>query len=248
MLRAHLGRITMAAAGLSIGVGLRFGAGFPTYAAGVLAAALAVLLAAAVRWGPRRHIGPAVLLAGAAMAAGLWSVASGLATTPRLLAALIWTAPAGAALVIGGYPRFTAHQRAVAVEQVRQAQRLQWARDLHDFVTHDISGIVAQAQAARFVAASRPDAAGPALTRRLTADGLRVVVVTTFDQDEYVHGALRNGACGFLLKRPGRGGRGRSSRPARPRPIWPMSRPGSACRTGSRSPPGPGARAWPDRA
>ncbi|MBG6086596.1 response regulator [Actinomadura viridis] len=30
---------------------------------------------------------------------------------------------------------------------------------------------------------------------------LRVVVVTTFDLDEYVHTALRHGACGFLLKR-----------------------------------------------
>jgi DNA-binding NarL/FixJ family response regulator len=30
-----------------------------------------------------------------------------------------------------------------------------------------------------------------------------VIVVTTFDLDEYVHAALRNGACGFLLKRSG---------------------------------------------
>jgi DNA-binding NarL/FixJ family response regulator len=32
-------------------------------------------------------------------------------------------------------------------------------------------------------------------------DPIRVVVVTTFDLDDYVHTALRNGACGFLLKR-----------------------------------------------
>ncbi|PJN22312.1 response regulator transcription factor [Kitasatospora sp. CB02891] len=32
------------------------------------------------------------------------------------------------------------------------------------------------------------------------ADPLRVVVVTTFDLDEYVHGALRAGAVGFVLK------------------------------------------------
>jgi DNA-binding NarL/FixJ family response regulator len=32
---------------------------------------------------------------------------------------------------------------------------------------------------------------------------IRVVVVTTFDLDDYVHAALRNGACGFLLKRSG---------------------------------------------
>lgn len=34
-------------------------------------------------------------------------------------------------------------------------------------------------------------------------DPLRVVVVTTFDLDEYVYGALRGGACGFLLKDAG---------------------------------------------
>ncbi|MFJ1564254.1 response regulator [Streptomyces erythrochromogenes] len=38
---------------------------------------------------------------------------------------------------------------------------------------------------------------------RLLALETRVVVVTTFDLDEYVHTALRNGACGFLLKRSG---------------------------------------------
>ncbi|CAM5556050.1 response regulator [Streptomyces aurantiogriseus] len=35
------------------------------------------------------------------------------------------------------------------------------------------------------------------------ADPMRVVVVTTFDLDEYVYGALRGGACGFLLKDAG---------------------------------------------
>ncbi|MGK5678438.1 response regulator [Actinoplanes sp. URMC 104] len=48
-----------------------------------------------------------------------------------------------------------------------------------------------------------PDIDGLELTRLLTHEGLRVVVVTTFDLDEYVDAALRNGACGFLLKRSG---------------------------------------------
>ncbi|WP_228003123.1 response regulator [Nocardia australiensis] len=34
-------------------------------------------------------------------------------------------------------------------------------------------------------------------------DPMRVVVITTFELDEYVYTALRNGACGFLLKRSG---------------------------------------------
>ncbi|RKS77183.1 LuxR family two component transcriptional regulator [Actinomadura pelletieri DSM 43383] len=41
-------------------------------------------------------------------------------------------------------------------------------------------------------------------TRALTAPGVpdppRIVIVTTFDLDEYVYGALRGGAVGFLLK------------------------------------------------
>ncbi|MGW1728774.1 response regulator [Streptomyces sp. NPDC002306] len=35
------------------------------------------------------------------------------------------------------------------------------------------------------------------------SDPVKVVIATTFDQDEYVHTALRNGACGFLLKDSG---------------------------------------------
>jgi DNA-binding NarL/FixJ family response regulator len=50
-----------------------------------------------------------------------------------------------------------------------------------------------------------PDLDGLAATKALTADPEppRVVVVTTFDLDEYVYGALRAGACGFLLKDAG---------------------------------------------
>ncbi len=44
---------------------------------------------------------------------------------------------------------------------------------------------------------------GMEATRRITADpelaGARVVVLTTFELDEYVFGALRAGAAGFLL-------------------------------------------------
>ncbi len=45
---------------------------------------------------------------------------------------------------------------------------------------------------------------GMEATRRITADpelaGARVIVLTTFELDEYVFGALRAGASGFLLK------------------------------------------------
>ncbi|MBB1259557.1 response regulator [Streptomyces alkaliterrae] len=49
-----------------------------------------------------------------------------------------------------------------------------------------------------------PELDGLEATRLLagpqTPDPLNVVIATTFDLDEYVYRALRNGACGFLLK------------------------------------------------
>jgi DNA-binding NarL/FixJ family response regulator len=48
-----------------------------------------------------------------------------------------------------------------------------------------------------------PDLDGIAATRELLAvgSGVRVLILTTFEQDDYIFGALRAGASGFLLKR-----------------------------------------------
>jgi DNA-binding NarL/FixJ family response regulator len=48
-----------------------------------------------------------------------------------------------------------------------------------------------------------PDLDGIAATRELSraAPGVKVLILTTFEQDDYVFGALRAGASGFLLKR-----------------------------------------------
>ncbi|MFE4481037.1 MULTISPECIES: response regulator [Streptomycetaceae] len=67
------------------------------------------------------------------------------------------------------------------------------------------------AQAVRLARTEHPDVAlmdirmpgtdGLAATRRITAEsGVRILVLTTFDLDEYIYGALRAGASGFLLK------------------------------------------------
>jgi DNA-binding NarL/FixJ family response regulator len=70
------------------------------------------------------------------------------------------------------------------------------------------------AEAVALVAAEHPDVLlmdvrmpvvdGLEATRRITGDAslasTRVVILTTFDLDEYVHDALRAGASGFLLK------------------------------------------------
>ncbi|MFF8484288.1 response regulator [Streptomyces antibioticus] len=49
-----------------------------------------------------------------------------------------------------------------------------------------------------------PEEDGLAATRRIVSDerlsDVRVVILTTFDVDDYVYGALRAGAAGFLVK------------------------------------------------
>ena len=47
-----------------------------------------------------------------------------------------------------------------------------------------------------------PELDGIEATRRIVASGseARIVILTTYDADEYVHAALRAGASGFLLK------------------------------------------------
>lgn len=68
------------------------------------------------------------------------------------------------------------------------------------------------AEAVQLASAVRPDVVvmdirmpgmdGIEATRRITAEGgaTRVLVLTTFDDDDYVYGALRAGASGFLVK------------------------------------------------
>ncbi|OKK05008.1 hypothetical protein AMK26_16090 [Streptomyces sp. CB03234] len=59
---------------------------------------------------------------------------------------------AGLAGTVGGYLRSLDSRRLRSVHEARKAQRLQLAADLHDFVAHDVSGILVLAQAAQIVA------------------------------------------------------------------------------------------------
>ncbi|WP_320780036.1 sensor histidine kinase [Streptomyces sp. CRN 30] len=77
--------------------------------------------------------------------------------------ALIGTLLASGALAAGLTGRLVALSRHRREERIRLEQRLGFARDLHDFVAHHISGIVVQAQGARAVAARKPQAVGDAL-------------------------------------------------------------------------------------
>ncbi|WP_157881980.1 sensor histidine kinase [Streptomyces rubellomurinus] len=60
------------------------------------------------------------------------------------------------AVLVGLYLRGVDEARNRAVAEAKRTQRLELAHDLHDFVAHDVSGMVAQAQAGAYLAAIDP--------------------------------------------------------------------------------------------
>ncbi|WP_433176938.1 sensor histidine kinase [Actinoallomurus sp. CA-150999] len=95
------------------------------------------------------------------------------ATTRGAVAGCLLCGLVAAGIAAGGlYPRYLTARRSAAVAEARRAQRLDLARDLHDFVAHDVSGIIVQAQAAQF--APDPEAARAAL-QRIEDAGLRAM-------------------------------------------------------------------------
>ncbi|MGW7135754.1 sensor histidine kinase [Streptomyces xanthophaeus] len=147
------------------------------------------LLGLVARWSPARSGGLAGALGVAAVAVwpvplvwenGSWLEAIG--------AAAFWSLPAFGSVAAGAFLRRQADRVSRAVRDARRDQQLELARDLHDFVAHDVSAIVVQAQAARFVAAQDPEQAVRAL-ERIEAAGLSALE----SMDRTVH-ALREAA------------------------------------------------------
>ena len=94
----------------------------------------------------------------------------------------------GFGMIIGAQPDMElVGEAADGVEAVALARRLKPDVALFDIRMPRMDGL----EALRLLA-------GPGVP-----DPIKVVVVTTFDLDEYVHTALRNGAAGFLLKDSG---------------------------------------------
>jgi signal transduction histidine kinase len=153
---ALTGLFLFAATGLAIMVGSIPPVG-PFFGGGIIG--LAVLGGAAVRTLPAR---PAVVIA----AAGTAVIAASETAGPsglfdhRVLYALAGATLWSAGLGVGVYLRYLDFLHRQALQAARRGERLDLARELHDAVAHHVTGIVVQAQAARFTGADRPGLVG----------------------------------------------------------------------------------------
>ncbi|MDI3409027.1 sensor histidine kinase [Streptomyces cavernicola] len=100
-------------------------------------------------------------------------------------------------VTLGSALRAQEARRQRAVHDVRQAERLALARDLHDLVAHHMTGIIVQANAARTVHATAPDKVEPILesitragTETLASMRRLVRVLREYDHDALLPGDL----------------------------------------------------------
>ncbi|MGW6980511.1 sensor histidine kinase [Streptomyces sp. NPDC054932] len=124
--------------------------------------ALLVVLAFVARRAPAAATAPIALLLAAAVVVRPLSI--GVQEGSLIVAfvlTLITVLVAGASVTA----RMVVADRRQREHRIRLEQRIDLARDLHDYVAHHVSGIVVQAQGARAVAARRPDLVLPALQR-----------------------------------------------------------------------------------
>lgn len=187
-----LARIAGAAgvASLAVTVGaVLAGAAYPSDDRAVTAwvltetAGLFLLTLQVVRVAPRRSATVAATLTGIAMPSWLLRIGGGVVTAAVLGGFAVWGLVALLAVTIGLYLRALDDRRGRSVAEARRAQRDQLARDLHDFVAHDISGMLAQAQAGQIIA-DRDPAAAKAAFRRIEQSGMKALAA--LDQTVYM--------------------------------------------------------------
>lgn len=172
--------VVAAVASLAATVAYRLWSVFPLRTWSVLEVpVLTVLVFATVRWAPARL---------AQVAGGLLTIAAGcvvlrsnapFTALEAVYAVAFWALAPLTAAVMAGYLRHQQSARARDVDLARREQRLELAGDLHDYVAHDVSEMIAQAQAAALVAG---DDVRPVL-ERIEAAGQRAMT----SMDRMVH-------------------------------------------------------------
>ncbi|GAA0925489.1 sensor histidine kinase [Nonomuraea longicatena] len=170
-MRTRLFVPTLIAGTVSLAVTIAHVAGVlrPWPGADVLGMAESVTLMAAaglvVRYSPLRQAAVAAPVAGLASATWLLRVFTPESPLAGLGAAAFWGLGAMLATAVGGYLRSLEVRQERAIADTQTALRLRLARDLHDFVAHDLGEMVAHAQAGQVAgdparALERVEAAG----------------------------------------------------------------------------------------
>lgn len=103
----------------------------------------------------------------------LWSPSTEHRVAVLVAFSIAFLFPAGFAAAVGLYLRSLDTRRRVAVSIARREQRLQVAHGLHDFVAHELTGIVIEAQAAQVAASDTGQV--QAVMRRIETAGLRAL-------------------------------------------------------------------------
>lgn len=158
---AGLAGLAAASLATTIVVGLRArldAASVAGVATAVEIGAVLVLTVLAARWAP---VGAAVLAAAAVGGAVVVCFDPGDDEAARVVGVAVGALEALAGAARGFHLRSLDDRRARALVEARRAQRLRLARDLHDFVAHDVSEMLALAQAGQVVAGD-PGSADPA--------------------------------------------------------------------------------------
>ncbi|MFJ1757385.1 sensor histidine kinase [Kitasatospora sp. NPDC088134] len=184
--RPLVARATGVAAAVSLAVTVARPAGTAGLGPGTAGTLEALALLALLVPTARHAALPQAIVAGtlAHLAVTLWVLRAWNTDSVRgtVGACVFWSLLATGAAAGGAYLRMLDTRRVASVADARRRQRLYLARDLHDFVAHDVSEMVAQAQTGRFLGAADPGVALDAL-RRIEEAGLRALAA----MDRTVH-------------------------------------------------------------
>ena len=190
------GRVLAATAGLAVCLAADVAgdaARLPSQPGVAATLGLLVLGAAAVRVAAARPAAVVAVAGAVVLVAGRAGVRHEYILPLAFLGLLAW----GGALGMGAWLRFVDARHQLAVDAARRDERLELARELHDVVAHHVAGIVVQAQAARLVAARRPETLEPTLA------GIESAGTDALDAMRRVVGLLRDdGDAGVIAHGP----------------------------------------------
>lgn len=168
---------------------------------------LVVLAASQARRLPARRAA-LISAVGAVVVAAAESSHAGGSFNPRALFALFGATVWLGAVGVGTWLRYLDRQRQSAIETIRRDERLELARELHDVVAHHVTGIVVQAQAARFARQDDPAQLSAALAGieaagADTMSAIRSLVALMRDPSDTAGNSPSPESIGQLVKRFG---------------------------------------------